>query len=56
LDFTALGSKLVMGVPDGDGPKTLYSPSEQVFHREAGLADIKQPVYGTPTGTRKEML
>jgi hypothetical protein len=56
LDFTALGPKLVMGVSDGDGPKTVHSPSEQLFHREGGPADVKQPIYGAPTGSRKEVL
>jgi len=56
LDFTALGPKLILGVPDGDGPKTVHSASEQLFHREGGLADIKQPTYGASTGSCKEVL
>jgi hypothetical protein len=56
LDFTALGPKLILGVPDGDGPKSVQSPSEQFFHSEGGLADVKQPTYGASTGSRKEVL
>jgi hypothetical protein len=56
LDFTALGPKVILGVPDGDGPRVMHSPSEQLFHREGGLADIKSPTYGGPTGSYKEAL
>jgi hypothetical protein len=56
LDFTALGPKMVMGVPHGDGPRTLSSPSERLFYREDGLAGVKQPTYGEPTDSRKEVL
>jgi len=55
LDFTALGPKLIVGVPDGEGPRTLHSPNEQLYHREGGLADIKQPTYGEPSDIRKEV-
>jgi hypothetical protein len=34
----------------------LHSLSEQLFHREGSLADIKQPTYGEPSDTRKEAL
>ncbi|KAI9467117.1 hypothetical protein BJY52DRAFT_48304 [Lactarius psammicola] len=48
LDFTALGPKLIMGVPNGDGPRILSSPSEQLFYRDDGLAGVKLPTYGEP--------
>lgn len=54
LDFTALGPKLIVGVPAGDGPRTLHSTSDQLY-REGGLADIKQPTYGEPSDIRKEV-
>ncbi|KAI0005115.1 hypothetical protein BJV74DRAFT_807040 [Russula compacta] len=57
LDFSALGPKLIVGVPNGDGPRTLNSPRERLFPRESGLAGVKQPTYGEPTADfRKEML
>ncbi|KAI0254810.1 hypothetical protein BJV78DRAFT_1183058 [Lactifluus subvellereus] len=55
LDFTALGPKMVMGVPHGDGPRTLSSPSERLFYREDDLAGVKQPRYGELTDSRKEV-
>ena len=48
LDFTALGPKLIMGVPNGDGPRTLSSPSEQLFYCDDGLSGVKLPTYGEP--------
>jgi hypothetical protein len=56
LDFTALGPKMVMGVPHVDGPKTSSSPSERLFYREDRLAGGQQPTYGEPTGSSKEVL
>ena len=54
LDFSALGPKLIVGVPNGDGPRN--SPRERLFYREGGLAGVKQPTYGEPTADfRKEM-
>jgi hypothetical protein len=48
---------MVMGVPHGDGPKTSSSPSERLFYRgEDRLADVKQPTYGEPTDSSKELL
>ena len=46
LDFTALGPKLIMGAPNVDGPTTLTGPSERLFHRNHGLAGVKQPAHG----------
>ena len=56
LDFTALGPKLIMGVPNGDGPRTLTSPSERLFHRNHGLAGVKQLAHGESVDLRKEAL
>ncbi|KAH9049679.1 hypothetical protein EDB84DRAFT_1644041 [Lactarius hengduanensis] len=56
LDFTALGPKLIMGVPNGDGPRILSSPSEQLFYRDDGLAGAKLPTYGEPGDFGKEAL
>lgn len=54
MDFSALGPKLIVGVPNGDGPRN--SPRERLFYREGGLAGVKQPTYGEPTADfRKEM-
>jgi len=56
LDFTALGPKLIMGVPNGDGPRTMTSPSEQLFHRNPGLASVRQLAHGEPVDLRKEAM
>jgi hypothetical protein len=57
LDFSTLSPKMVMGVPHGDGPKASSSPSERLFYRgEDRLADVKQPTYGEPTDSSKELL
>ena len=56
LDFTALGPKLVMGAPDGDGPRILSSPSEQLFHHNRGLAGVKQSTHSEAINLRKEAL
>jgi hypothetical protein len=56
LDFTALGPKLIMGVPNGDGPKILSSPSERLFHRDYRLAGVRQPTLGESVDLRKEVL
>ncbi|KAI0268153.1 hypothetical protein BC834DRAFT_678804 [Gloeopeniophorella convolvens] len=55
LDFTALGPKLIMAVPSGNGPKTLTSPSERSFYHDDGPAGAKQPTYGENTNGRKEV-
>ncbi|KAI9513291.1 hypothetical protein F5148DRAFT_1157495 [Russula earlei] len=57
LDFTALGPKLIVGVPNGDGPRVSNRPRERLLHRESGLAEykIKHPTYGEPEDTRKEV-
>ncbi|KAH9060934.1 hypothetical protein EDB87DRAFT_1723587 [Lactarius vividus] len=56
LDFTALGPKLIMGVPNGDGPRILSSHSEQLFYRDDGLGVAKLPTYGEPGDFGKEAL
>ncbi len=53
LDFTALGPKLIMGVPNGDGPRILSSPSEQLFYCNDG---VKQPPFGEPADPQQEAL
>jgi len=55
LDFTALGPKMIMGVPTGD-PRILTSPSEQLFYRDDGLAGVEQPTNGEVLDPRKEAL
>jgi len=56
LDFTALGPKLIMGIPNGDGPRVLSSPSEQVFHCGRGLAGVRQPTHNESVDLRREAL
>ncbi|KAI9447931.1 hypothetical protein H4582DRAFT_1802679, partial [Lactarius indigo] len=56
LDFTALGPKVILGVPNGDGPRILSSPSEQLFYRDDGSAGVKLPTYGEPGDYGKEAL
>ena len=46
---------MIMGVPNGDGPRILSSPSEQQFYRDDGLAGIEQPA-GESVDPRKEAL
>ncbi|KAH9965827.1 hypothetical protein BC827DRAFT_1180201 [Russula dissimulans] len=55
LDFTALGPRLIVGVPNGDGPRTLHRSRERLLHHEGMPADIKQPTYGEPPDILKEM-
>jgi hypothetical protein len=56
LDFTALGPKMIMGAPSGDEPRTLSSPSEQLFYRDDGLPGVEQPTNGESVDPRKEAL
>jgi hypothetical protein len=56
LDFNALGPKLIMGVPNGYGPRVVSSASERLFHRDHGLAGARQPTLGESVDLRKEAL
>jgi hypothetical protein len=56
LDFTALGPKMIMGVSNGDGPRSLSSPTEQLFYRDDGLAGVEQPTNGESIDPWKEAL
>ena len=55
LDFTALGRKMIMGVPNGDGPRTLNSPSEQLFYRDDGSSGVEQPTNGESVDPQEAM-
>lgn len=55
LDFTELGPKLIMGVSNGDGPRTLSSTSERLFHRH-GLAGARQQTNDDSVDVRKDAL
>jgi len=56
LDFSALGPKLILGAPIDDGPRTFNNFSERCFHREGELASVKQPTYGAPIDSYKDMV
>lgn len=46
---------MIMGVPNGDGPRTLNSPSEQLFYRDDGLSGVEQPTNGESVDPQEAM-